>query len=318
MQVDLKPKELFEYNGISPKPDDFDDFWDTSIEGMRKIDPSLELVPCKWEFSGVDAYDMYFTGVDNARIHAKYMRPVDTKKCPAVFMFHGYSEGSDGWAHLLSYASQGYCVAALDCRGQGGISEDRGGVIGNTIHGHIIRGLESDSPKDLLFTKIFLDVVQLVDIVEKFDEIDENKLFAKGCSQGGALTYVCASLCPQIKAASAGVPFLSDYKRVWEMDMDVRAYAELKDFFRHTDPRHEKEDETFMKLGYIDIQNMANRIKGKMLMFTGLMDNVCPPSTQFAAFNKITSEKKVLFYPDFAHEYFPEYDELTMQWFKSV
>lgn len=315
MQVDLKPEELFEYNGISPKPNDFDEFWDASIEEMKKIDPSLELVPCKWEFSGIDAYDMYFTGVDNARIHAKYVRPQGAKKCPAVFMFHGYSGAAAGWTSLLSYASQGYCVAALDCRGQGGKSEDSGCVGGNTLHGHIIRGLESDSPKDLLFTKIFLDVAQIVNIVEKFDEVDENKLFAMGGSQGGALTYVCASLCPQIKAASACFPFLSDYRRVWEMDMDERAYLELKEFFRHTDPRHEKEDETFMKLGYIDIQNMANRIKGRMLMFTGLMDNVCPPSTQFAAFNKITSEKKVLFYPDFGHEGLPEYDELTLQWF---
>jgi cephalosporin-C deacetylase len=35
---------------------------------------------------------------------------------------------------------------------------------------------------------------------------------------------------------------------------------------------------------------------------TGLKDTICPPSSQLAAFNKITSKKKVLFYPDFAHE----------------
>ena len=97
--------------------------------------------------------------------------------------------------------------------------------------------------------------------------------------------------------------------------MAERAYVELKDYFRRFDPRHENCDEIFMKLGYIDIQNLAPRIKGKMLMLTGLMDNVCPPSTQFAAYNKITSEKKVIFYPDFGHEGLPDAEEITLKWF---
>ena len=32
------------------------------------------------------------------------------------------------------------------------------------------------------------------------------------------------------------------------------------------------------------------------------MDTVCPPSTQFAAYNKIMSSKSMLTYPDFGHE----------------
>ena len=44
------------------------------------------------------------------------------------------------------------------------------------------------------------------------------------------------------------------------------------------------------------------RVRGKVKMFTGMMDVVCPPSTQFAAYNKITSEKQVEIYPDYGHE----------------
>ena len=35
------------------------------------------------------------------------------------------------------------------------------------------------------------------------------------------------------------------------------------------------------------------------------MDTVCPPSTQFAAYNKITSTKDMVIYPDFGHEGLP-------------
>ena len=48
-------------------------------------------------------------------------------------------------------------------------------------------------------------------------------------------------------------------------------------------------------------------------MFTGLMDNICPPSSQFAAYNKIASEKNVVIYPDFGHEYLPFGMDKTMQ-----
>ena len=37
-------------------------------------------------------------------------------------------------------------------------------------------------------------------------------------------------------------------------------------------------------------------------MATGLMDVTCPPSTQFAMYNKLTCNKKVLIYPDYGHE----------------
>ena len=101
------------------------------------------------------------------------------------------------------------------------------------------------------------------------------------------------------------VPFLCDYRRVWEMDLAANAYEELRLFFRLFDPRHEREEEIFTRLGYIDNQHLAHRIQAEVLMPVGLMDQVCPPSTQFAAFNKIRSKKQMLIYPDFGHESLP-------------
>ncbi|MGN1367471.1 MAG: acetylxylan esterase [Aristaeellaceae bacterium] len=50
-----------------------------------------------------------------------------------------------------------------------------------------------------------------------------------------------------------------------------------------------------------------------MLWFTGLMDNICPPSSQFAAYNKLSCEKEIVLYPDFGHEYPPYRVERAMQ-----
>ena len=89
------------------------------------------------------------------------------------------------------------------------------------------------------------------------------------------------------------------------MDQAKDAYFELTNFFRMFDPRHEREEEIFTKLGYIDCQHLAPRIQAEVLMFTGLMDTICPPSTQFAAYNKVTAKKDVVLYPDYTHESLP-------------
>jgi cephalosporin-C deacetylase len=54
-------------------------------------------------------------------------------------------------------------------------------------------------------------------------------------------------------------------------------------------------------LGYIDVQHLADRIQGEVLFITGLMDMICPPSTQFAAYNKINAPKQMEIYPDYHH-----------------
>lgn len=303
--VDLPLEKLKTYAGRSPRPDDFDDYWTRALAEMNAVDAKVELKPAKFQAAFAQCDDLFFTGVKNSRVHAKLLRPKNVNgKVPAVCFFHGYTGRSPDWSELLTYAARGYVVAALDCRGQGGQSEDRGGVSGTTHHGHIIRGLEQGEDA-LLFRSIFLDTAQLADIVMAISEVDPTRVGTNGGSQGGALSIACAALEPRIKRCAAMYPFLSDYRRVWEMDLAKDAYGELRTFFRHFDPTHEHEDEWFRRLGYIDIQNLAPRIRGEVLMACGLMDPICPPSTQFAAYNKMTGKKDVVIYPDFGHEGLP-------------
>lgn len=303
--IDLPLSLLHEYEGRNPRPDDFDAYWDRALAEVRATDPQPELVPYPLKSSLAECYHLYFTGVGGARVHAKFLRPREKREPgPAVLMFHGYSGHSGDWVDKLGYVSQGYCVAAMDCRGQGGLSEDPGGVKGNTLRGHIIRGLD-DHPDRLLYRQIYLDTVQLARVVMEMPEVDPARVGATGASQGGGLTLACAALEPRIKKAAPIFPFLCDYQRVWEMDLAVSAYEELRLYFRSFDPRHEREHEVFTRLGYIDNQHLASRIRAEVLMPVGLMDAICPPSTQFAAYNKIRSPKELLVYPDFGHENLP-------------
>jgi cephalosporin-C deacetylase len=319
---DMPFEKLKTYQGQNPRPDDFDEFWDQAIAEMKAVDPQVELVPADFQTSFAECFDMYFTGVGDARIHAKLLRPKilqqaqrpqdDKSPHPAILMFHGYSGSAGDWSDKLGYVAQGYTVAAMDCRGQGGRSEDKGGVTGWTLRGHIIRGLEGP-PEKLLYRQIFLDTAQLANIVMAMPDVDADRVGATGGSQGGGLTLACVALEPRIKLAAPVFPFLCDYQRVWDIDMDKDAYDELREYFRKFDPRHEQEEAVFTKLGYIDVQHLAPRIQAEVLMGTGLMDTVCPPSTQFAAYNKIKARKSMTIYPDFGHENLPGHSDIIFQ-----
>lgn len=313
LSFDMSWDELQTYSGTNPRPSDFDEFWNNSLAEMQAVDPHIELIPAQFQHPAADCFHLYFTGVGGARIHAKLLKPkAATAPGPAILMFHGYSMNAGDWLDKVSYAAAGFTVAALDCRGQGGLSEDIGGTIGWTLNGHFVRGL-AGAPESMTMRHIFLDTAQLASIVMALPEVDEARVGAMGGSQGGGLTLACTALEPRIKRSAPTFPFLSDYQRVWEMDLDENAYDEMKAYFRRFDPRHERETDIFTKLGYIDVQHLCPRIQAEVLMSVGLRDQICPPSTQFAAYNKITSLKSMDVYPDFAHEHLPDNNDRIFQ-----
>ncbi|GGD75499.1 acetylxylan esterase [Paenibacillus nasutitermitis] len=313
--IDMPLDDLQAYSGRNPRPADFDDYWERALNEMRQTDPQIEIVPSSFQTPAAECFDLYFTGVRGARIHVKYARPRFAEKPqPAVLQFHGYTGNVGDWHERLGFVSLGFSVFAMNCRGQGGLSQDVGGVTGNTHNGHIIRGLD-DKPDNLLFRHIFLDTAQLASIVMRMPHVDPEQVFATGWSQGGGLTIACAALEPRVRKVATVYPFLSDYRRVWEMDLAKDAYAEIRTYFRFFDPQHQRENEIFTKLGYIDIQYLASRIQGEVLLGVGLMDTICPPSTQFAAYNKITAPKRFEIYPDFGHEGLPGLQDKIFQFF---
>ena len=161
--IDMPLEKLYEYKGTNPKPSDFDEYWERALSEMEAQDPEISLTPAPFECPDyAEAFDLYFTGVGNSRICAKYLRPKGKTNCPAFFIFHGYSGGFREYGLFLHYVAAGFCVAMMDCRGQGGDSEDPVRAKGNTLNGHIIRGLEDEDPDKLYYRNVFLDTAQLV------------------------------------------------------------------------------------------------------------------------------------------------------------
>ncbi|GHV03533.1 acetylxylan esterase [Clostridia bacterium] len=309
--LDMPLEALYKYEGRNPKPADFDAYWEKGLKEVAVTPLKMQTAKAqKIEPRNAECYDLYFNSVKNSRIHCWYTRPSAVKrgeKLPVLLIFHGYSGHAGPFVDKLAWTGQGYIVLAMDCRGQGGHSEDRNPVAGRTHGGLIMRGFDDPDPSNMYFRNVFLDTVQLVKAAKSLPNADPDRIYARGGSQGGALTVACAALNGgDIKKASAQHPFLSDYKRVWEMDLARDAYHDVREHLRFYYPTYEKQAAFWEKIGYIDIQHLAPRITAEIYWATGLMDNICPPSSQFAAYNKIASKKHMDIFPDFGHEGLPD------------
>ncbi|MDR2201471.1 MAG: acetylxylan esterase [Clostridiales bacterium] len=313
--LDMPAEQLFAYKGSNPKPADFERFWRDGLKEVAALDPQTRTVKKDINVKNYVFNDLFFRSVKNSTIYAKYTAPlVSDKKLPVVLLFHGYGGCSREFFSTLSYASQGFIVLAMDCRGQAGLSEDYNPVRGTTQSGLIVRGLDDPDPANLYFRNVFLDTVQLVKIAKRLPNADADRIYAFGGSQGGALTVACAALNgSDVKKAACMHPFLSDYKRIWEMDLAVDAYGDVTDYIRKFAPLPALQDKVWEKLGYIDIQHLAPRISADVLWATGLMDNICPPSSQFAAYNKITSRKDIVLYTNHRHEGLPGIEDRILE-----
>lgn len=78
---------------------------------------------------------------------------------------------------------------------------------------------------------------------------------------------------------------------------------------------HQRLDKIFTKLGYIDVHNFAHLINVPILFGTGLMDTICPPSTQFAIYNQLNCPKRHVIFPDYTHEEISAFDDLLIDFF---
>lgn len=292
---------LRNYTGSFPCPDNFAEFWNAVKKEIDETSIDLQMEPVAHPNPNANYYHVTLTAPDSCKLHAKYICPSREGTAVCTLTFHDYPGASRGWHHLTRYIAIDSAVLAPDCRGQGGYSENGTVGAGPAAYGPMFNGLEGEITEMYLF-HLFRDALLWAKAAMMLSKTDPEKLYVYGDGQGGSLAIACAAMYPQFKKCAAHYPMLCDYKRVWDKDFDQNAYAGLRFFFRWHDPLHEREEEIFRKLSYMDAVNFAPMVKAKVLVSTGLQDVVSPPSAQFALYNKLDTEKKHMVYPKHGHE----------------
>lgn len=315
--IDLPLSELEGFAGRNPRPADFDRYWADALAELDALPAtaSEEILETAARFT---VSRLTFQGVGSATVAVQLVQPKSSLRSgAAVLTFHGYRGSSGSWTEKLPFVSLGHAVLSMDVRGQGGASNDPVPVPGNTQAGHVIRGL-SGTPEQLFYRNAYLDAARTVQLAGALPDIDPNRIGTYGGSQGGALALAAAALKPSVARVVATQPFLCDFQRAWELGLDGNSRNEVREYFRRYDPLHQREAEIFERLGYIDIQHLAPRITARLTLMVGLEDEQCPPSTQFAMYNRVRAGKRVLVYPDFGHEALPGTGEIAYHEFAKL
>jgi cephalosporin-C deacetylase len=112
------------------------------------------------------------------------------------------------------------------------------------------------------------------------------------------VTLAVAGLVPDVAAALIDVPFLCHFRRASQIT-DAPPYRELADYCRS---HRDQVEQAFTTLSYFDGVNFAARAQAPALFSTALMDEVCPPSTVFAAYNHYAGSKDIEVWPYNGHE----------------
>jgi cephalosporin-C deacetylase len=87
----------------------------------------------------------------------------------------------------------------------------------------------------------------------------------------------------------SGVPFLCDIRRAVTIT-DSDPFQEVVRFLRANPTLASR---VFATLDHVDVVNFAKRITAPAIVSVALMDEVCPPSGVFAAYNAISADLAV-------------------------
>ncbi len=299
---DLPLAQLRDYSPALGEPDDLDAFWGRTLVEARSHPLAATFAPVQSGLTQVDSFDVIYAGFGGARVRGWLHLPAHADgPLPAVVEYVGYG-GGRGLAHeRVLWAMAGYAHFVMDTRGQGsgwsvGETPDPDAP-GDPAHpGFLTRGILR--PEDYYYRRVYADGVRAVDAVRGHPMVDPDRVAVTGASQGGGISVAVAALAPGLAGVMPDVPFLSDFPRAVRL-RDSDPYAEIARYLKV----HRDQVETVMAtLAYFDIAILGRRAKDPALFSVALMDETCPPSTVYAAYNAYGGPREIREYPFNDHE----------------
>ncbi len=285
--IGIRPDDVI---SVSDSPGDFDAFWESTLKALEEVplEPILTEIP---EHSNElrTCYEVRYASLGGAVSGGILTVPNSPGKHPAVIAYMGY--GAEPY-HEDPSAHPERIDYLVSVRDQGIFKADNSRWID--------RGL--DSKENFYYRGAYCDVKRAVDFIASLDEADPERIVAYGESQGGAFTFVSAALDKRVKAIAPSVPFLGDFP-----DYHRIVWWPMHEVFEELDKEGLSREAVLAMMRYFDVKNFAPKITCPVYMAFGLQDPTCPPHTNFAIYNNLSSrEKRFLCIPTCDHQMWKE------------
>ena len=316
---DLPLDELRTYAPPRREPEDFDAFWQETLSAVHEYPLEAHFEPVDYRLRSVECFDVTFNGYAGQPIKGWLLLPVQRNEpLPCVVEYIGYGGGRGFPIDWLMWSSAGFAHLIMDTRGQG--SAWRAGDTpdiepdGSNPHapGFMTRGILQ--PQTYYYRRVFSDAVRAVETARAHSAIDPQRIAVSGGSQGGGIALAVSGLEPGIQVAMPDVPFLCHYQRATQIT-DSHPYQEI---VKYCQIHRDKIETVFSTLAYFDGLNFATRAQARALFSVALMDEICPPSTVFAAYNYYAGPKDIKVWPYNHHEGGESYQQIEKLKFLSA
>jgi cephalosporin-C deacetylase len=298
---ELTRDELTGYAPDLTVPADLETFWATTLAETRAARKPATLQPVESGLTLVDAYDVTFSGFGGDPVRAWLHLPAAAAApLPVVVRYLGYG-GGRGLAHEVSpWALAGYACLTMDTRGQGsawspGDTPDPAGS-GPAYPGFMTRGILD--PATYYYRRVFTDAVMAVEMVRDHPMVRADRVAVTGGSQGGGITLAVSGLTAGLWAAMPDVPFLCDFPRATAI-VETNPYAEI---IRYLSVHRDHVEQVLSTLAYFDAATLGREATAPALFSVAMRDQICPPSTVYAAYNLYGGDKEIIEYRFNDHE----------------
>jgi cephalosporin-C deacetylase len=309
----------FAPEGILPTvkdPADFGDFWAAGLAELARLPLDARLTPKPELSTGkVDVYHVSLQNVGSnpdggtSRFYGILAVPKGDGPFPAVFNPPG--AGARPYRGLVDLAARGFLTLQVGIHGIPVDLEPE--VYDSLLFGPLAAWggygtFNLDDRDRYYYRRVYLGCVRSNDLLVSHPKWDGKNLVVTGGSQGGALTITTAALDPRVTALAPFYPALSDLTGY----LEGRAGG-WPHLFKNEEDGHRTEAK-IETAAYYDVVNFARRLKAPGLYSWGFNDEICPPTSMYAAYNVVTAPKELLLALETGHFSVPEQDERVDHW----
>ncbi|MDR0893171.1 MAG: acetylxylan esterase [Mediterranea sp.] len=289
-------------------PDDFGSYWKGVLRQARTLplDPRMRLLPERCTATD-NVYEVSFnTQAGGGRFFGILSLPKAEGKYPALLRVPG--------AGVRPYTGDTYTAPGRVITLEVGIH----GIpvtLPQAVYDGLATGALSnywtfrrDRRDDFYYHRVVVGALRAVDLLCSLPQFDGRSLGVTGSSQGGALSVITAALDTRVTFLASVHPALCDH----EAYFSHRA-AGWPHYFRYYGEPNEQQRATAR---YYDTVNFARLLRVSAWFSFGYNDEVCPPTSMYAAYNADTALKELHLYLQTGHFWYQEQWDAWQEWIR--
>ena len=284
------------------RQEDFFDFWEQSLAQLAEVPPAFQMTPRPNKARPeVQLHEVSMESFGNVSVRGWLEAPNKAGAFPAVLRLPGY-----GQAMKPVGDQENLIVFSFNPRGHGNSQDD----VPGTPQDYWVRGLDD---RDTYFYRgAYLDCIRAVSFLCSLNNVDQERIAVWGASQGGGFAFATAALDNRVDLCVADIPFLCN----WTNYFKLTQWDEMDKWLDQK--QHRSWSSALKTMSYFDTMNLCERVTCPTIMSIGLQDQICPPTTSFAAFNRIRGTKTHVIYPTSGHGLGREHRQHTWRQIKKL